>query len=259
MKIEKMKDHQIRCTLTSEDLATRNIKLSELAYGSEKTRALFRDMMQQAAMDFGFEAEDIPLMVEAIPLSSEKIVVIITKVESPDELDTRFSNFTQFEAEEEDEDDGLPFDLDSDFGDATSAVDDTAMQFLQLLQRLRQEQNAAKSEEKGKEPVESAKALPTNLVRMFTCADLDTIIQAAEALHGFYQGKNTLYKDPQTHTYHLIVHQSQHTIAEFNRVINLICSYLKPQKYTAGVQAFYEEHFQKIIRGNALQQLGEIA
>ena len=47
MKIEKMNDHQIRCTLTSEDLATRNIKLSELAYGSEKTRALFRDMRQR--------------------------------------------------------------------------------------------------------------------------------------------------------------------------------------------------------------------
>ena len=56
MKIEKLNDHQIRCTLTSEDLATRNIKLSELAYGSEKAKALFRDMMQQAAMDFGFEA-----------------------------------------------------------------------------------------------------------------------------------------------------------------------------------------------------------
>ena len=128
MKIEKMNDHQIRCTLTSEDLATRNIKLSELAYGSEKTRALFRDMMQQAALDFGFEAEDIPLMVEAIPLSSEKIVVIITKVESPDELDTRFSNFTQFETEEDESDDGLPFDLDADSID-TSEVDDTARSF----------------------------------------------------------------------------------------------------------------------------------
>ena len=29
MKIEKMNDHQIRCTLTSEDLATRNIKLRD--------------------------------------------------------------------------------------------------------------------------------------------------------------------------------------------------------------------------------------
>ena len=135
-------------------------------------------------------------------------------------------------------------------------VDDTATQFLQLLQRLRQEQNASKTEEK--ETTETDRELPSNLVRMFTCADLDAIILAAEALHGFYQGKNTLYKNPQEHTYHLIVHQSQHTISEFNRVINLICSYLKPQKYTAGLQAFYEEHFQKIIRGNALQQLGKI-
>ena len=29
MKIEKLNDHQIRCTLTSEDLATRNIKFRE--------------------------------------------------------------------------------------------------------------------------------------------------------------------------------------------------------------------------------------
>ena len=114
----------------------------------------------------------------------------------------------------------------------------------------------AKTEEK--ETTETDRELPSNLIRMFTCADLDAIILAAKALHGFYQGKNTLYKDPQEHTYHLIVHQSQHTISEFNRVINLICSYLKPQKYTAGLQAFYEEHFQKIIRGNALQQLGKI-
>lgn len=209
-------------------------------------------MMQQAAMDFGFEAEDIPLMVEAIPLSSEKIVVIITKVESPDELDTRFSNFTQFETEEDESDDGLPLDLDADSID-TSDVDDTATQFLQLLQRLRQEQNASKTEEK--ETTETDRELPSNLIRMFTCADLDAIILAAEALHGFYQGKNTLYKNPQEHTYHLIVHQSQHTISEFNRVINLICSYLKPQKYTAGLQAFYEEHFQKIIREMHLQRL----
>ena len=41
MKIEKVNDNQIRCTLTREDLASRHLKISELAYGSEKTRALF--------------------------------------------------------------------------------------------------------------------------------------------------------------------------------------------------------------------------
>ena len=93
MKIEKVNDHQIRCTLTREDLADRELKLSELAYGTEKAKDLFRDMMQQASFEFGFEAEDIPLMIEAIPLNSECIVLIITKVEDPEELDTRFSKF----------------------------------------------------------------------------------------------------------------------------------------------------------------------
>mgnify|MGYP002896795245 CR=1 FL=1 len=85
MKIEKISDNQIRCTLTRADLADRQLKLSELAYGTEKAKVLFRDMMQQAAYEFGFEAEDIPLMIEAIPLSADTIILIITKVEYPEE------------------------------------------------------------------------------------------------------------------------------------------------------------------------------
>ena len=93
MKIEKIMNHQIRCTLTKADLADRELKISELAYGTEKAKNLFRDMMQQASYEFGFDADDIPLMIEAIPLNSECIVLVITKVEDPEELDTRFSKF----------------------------------------------------------------------------------------------------------------------------------------------------------------------
>ena len=49
MKIEKLNENQIRCTLTHADLAARHLKLSELAYGTEKAKSLFRDMMQGAA------------------------------------------------------------------------------------------------------------------------------------------------------------------------------------------------------------------
>ena len=79
MKIEKLSDNQIRCTLTRADLAERQLQLSELAYGTEKARSLFHDMMQQAAQEFGFEAENMPLMIEAIPSSSDSIVLIILK------------------------------------------------------------------------------------------------------------------------------------------------------------------------------------
>ena len=99
MKIEKINDKQIRCTLTKEDLATREIKISELAYGSEKAKALFQDMMQIAADDFGFEADNIPLVIEAIPVSMDTLILIITKVDDPDELDTRFARFSPEEPE----------------------------------------------------------------------------------------------------------------------------------------------------------------
>ena len=93
MKIEKINDNQIRCTLTRADLAERKLQLSELAYGTEKAKSLFHDMMQQAAFEFGFEADNMPLMIEAIPTSSDSIVLIITKVEDPEEIDARFSKF----------------------------------------------------------------------------------------------------------------------------------------------------------------------
>ena len=79
---------------TAFDLSSRNLNLGELAYGSEKARGLFREMIQKASSEFGFEVEDIPLMVEAIPLSSESVMLVITKIEDPEELDTRFSRFS---------------------------------------------------------------------------------------------------------------------------------------------------------------------
>lgn len=101
MKIEKLSENQIRCTLNKSDLASRQLKISELAYGSEKAKELFRDMMQQASYEFGFEAEDIPLMIEAIPVSADCIVLIVTKVDDPEELDTRFSKFSPADADDE--------------------------------------------------------------------------------------------------------------------------------------------------------------
>ena len=68
MKIERISENQIKCTLSRSDLASRQIRMSELAYGTEKTRGLFQDMMEQASNEVGFDANDLPLMIEAIPV-----------------------------------------------------------------------------------------------------------------------------------------------------------------------------------------------
>ena len=101
MKIEKLNDNQIRCTLTREDLISRRINLRELVYGSDKARKLFEDMMDEAFSRFGFSVDNASLMIEAIPLSGDSIVLIISRVDNIEEMDSRFARFTMDDGDDE--------------------------------------------------------------------------------------------------------------------------------------------------------------
>jgi len=238
MKIEKLNDNQIRCTLTRADLAERQLKLSELAYGTEKAKALFQDMMQQASFDFGFEAEDIPLMIEAIPASADSLVLIITKVEDPEELDTRFSRFTPLN------------EYESTLSDTIGKLDG-AEEFLNLLGKVK-EAVTEKSSQKQEEP---APASPVSQVKLFAFDHLDTVIHVAHLLAPIYHGENTLYKNPVTDLYILGLLQSDHTTAEFNKISNMLSEYGTPERASGVTLAYLEEHCELLIPDNAIQNL----
>lgn len=93
MKIERISDNQIRCTLNKEDLEGKETLLNELAFGSEKAKGLFRELMNKAATELGFEtSEDNPLMVEAIPVSKECLILVITRVDNPEDFREHYKN-----------------------------------------------------------------------------------------------------------------------------------------------------------------------
>lgn len=259
MKIEKINDNQIRCTLNKNDLASREIKISELAYGTEKAKNLFRDMMQQAAFEFGFEADDLPLMIEAIPMSAESIVLIITKVEDPEELDTRFSKFTPSYEELEDMEE-----LD-DIGDSGnfSGADEVLELFsgsgenAEDTPALYQNANSLLEEAlPGSEPPKQE--AQTNLTRFYSFQDFKTIEQLSRILNNIYFGRNSLYKDEKNHIYHLVLTKSDHTPQEFNKVLNIISEYGTKESTSTEKEIFFREHYKTIIDGSALQILGNI-
>ena len=57
MKIERLNENQIRCTLSKEDLESRHMKISELVYGTDKAKSLFREMMRFVNPEYSLEAE----------------------------------------------------------------------------------------------------------------------------------------------------------------------------------------------------------
>lgn len=263
MKIEKVNDNQIRCTLTKDDLTDREIKISELAYGTDKAKSLFRDMMQQAAYEFGFEAEDIPLMIEAIPLSADCIILIITKVEDPEELDTRFSKFAPSlndEDTEETESELPQFDGADDVLGLFRKIHEEKIKadvkrkdnFVPLSETISNEHAVKKQEKHAKE------ASNVDLTKIYTFHNLDDVIRLAVVLNGYYSGYNSLYKNHSSGKYFLTLSKNNHTPEEFNRICNILSEYGNQIKYTTASEAYLEEHNDLYIKKNALQQLALI-
>ena len=247
MKIEKVNDTQIRCTLSKEDLAERQIKLSELAYGTEKAKSLFRDMMQQAAYEFGFEAENIPLMIEAIPLSTESIILIITKVEDPEELDTRFSNFSP---PEDTEDEDLPFGDDNEIPILEGGPD--------LLDLLNQIKNRVRESEKKKD-TEDNKTVELShksyRTKLFILSSFDDVEQVAKIIAPIYNSNNYLFHNLSDDNYYLFLHQGEHSAEEFGKICNILSEYAKQKKYSPSLEAFFNEHYSVLLGPKALQTL----
>lgn len=277
MHIEKINDHQIRCTLNQKDLSDRELRISELAYGSEKAKALFRDMMQQASYEFGFEAEDIPLMVEAIPMYPDSLVLVITKVDDPDELDTRFSRFTDddddfehtddddmdnvFTIEEEDMSDIDLFDSDILMESDTPSTDTSSTglsgnnshnqsdgDFISLSEALGMEHR----------PKTKDYTASRDVIKIFSFQSLRDLTSLAEYLVYTYYGSNTVYKDEKSGLYYLIAHKSEHSPEEFNKICNVMSEYGRPVHNMYASHSYYEEHYEPLIQEHALQVLASI-
>lgn len=247
MKIEKINENQIRCTLTREDLDSHQVHLSELAYGTEKAKNLFRDMMLQAHNEFGFEADNIPLMIEAIPINADSIILIITKVEDPEELDTRFSKFSpssQSNTEAEVQIDGA----------------DSIIDIFRKLYEARMKNDAAQQKAGEKAlPDNSAQAdAPLNLACLFQFPSLDAVIKAAHGLNDYFTGVNTLYQDPHSGDYMLVIHQSSYSPEEFNKVCNILSEFGEGQGFTHAGEAHLLEHAETVISRKALQKLNTL-
>lgn len=288
MKLEKLSDTQIRCTLSKEDLSQRQLHLSELAYGSEKAKELFHDMMQQASIELGFEADNIPLMIEAIPISNDCLVLVVTKVEDPDELDTRFSRFSKINVDDsfdedfsdiddtdfeemdflDDEDDidmddePLPFSPSSDFDNADSdastsskersAIDDALDLIAPFTQAIAQaKKEAMRKKKENRSSVQDC--------QYYSFQNFSQAAQLGAFLAPFFEGESSLYKDSFSNNYYMILRKTQSENDTFHRACNIAADFGVRISASYATPAYFREHFETILEENAVEMLGELA
>ena len=242
MKLERISENQIRCTLNGQDLSERSLSIPDLAYGSTKARELFEELMEQAHTELHFDGEEAPLMIEAIPMSDDGIMLLITKVDDPEELDTRFSRFTE------------------GHGDTPAAAAQTpapsADEVLELFRQLSEALSplAKAADDSGKEAPSPAVYLP----QVFEFKDLDELSGLAGLLPEGLALYSALYKHPDRGTYLLVLRLGDGTVEQLNSICNRLAEYGTRLQVNAAAEAHYKEHFKVLIPQNALGVLAKL-
>lgn len=249
--------------------------------------------MQQASAELGFEAENIPLMIEAIPISNDCLVLVVTKVEDPDELDTRFSRFSKInmddsfdedfseiddddfdtidfldDEEEDDEigDEPLPFssseDLDgSDSYQASSSKADSSKErsaideALDLIAPFTQAIAQAKKDALKKK---NEKKTAAHDCQYYSFRNFSQASQLGSFLAPFYEGESSLYKDSVSNNYYMILRKAESQEDAFHRACNIAADFGVRISASYATPAYFREHFQTILAENAIEMLCEL-
>ena len=215
MKAERINKNQIRFTLTKADLQARQLKITDLSYGSDKTKALFDDMMQQAAAEFGFDTHSgKPLMIEAIPISDESLMITVTQVNGHEDLLSMFR---------------------SNIPGADMGPEETTLPF------EHKEQPEAPSP--GKETV-----------IVYTFDSFSDVLSAARLVQPGLRLRNQLYRNEADGSYYLKIHYTRPN-SHIRYVMTLLTEYCSSVSKDPFWISHMEEHHKLAVQTRALQKL----
>ena len=185
-------------------------------------------------------------MIEAIPLGSDSIVLIVTKVDNPDELDTRFSNFAPSVQK-----DALP-------------AQEPPSPLAQLLSSLRENSGGAQGPagaSGGRTPDEAMKERREMLLtsRVYSFETMADVIRAARVLSAAYTGSSSLYRDEKTGTLYLLLKMSGlEEVGAMQSTLAALSEYGHLEKVSPARQQYLITHCTPVCIKNALETLSQL-
>lgn len=238
MRIEKINSNQIKCVLDKDELLKRHINVSELAYGSDKAQELFKDMMQQASFEFGFESGSAPLMIEAVPLSSDGIMLIITKVDNPEDIDEKYTGITMPSAR--------TFKKKDD-GDSDEEITDYDLDLLEDMEPELVEDDV------DDDPKVSDNTISAFFVYAFNA--LDDLSDVARSLDFFEVTSDRVYKTNDTKQYLLSIQTDRVTKADCKVIRGKLSEYGEAVQCRKSKLNYFDEHYDILIKDGAISKL----
>lgn len=244
MKIEKINENSIKCTVYKDELINMHLNIDNITYGSENANILFKKALSLAKEEFDFDIEK-SFTVEAIPMIDGSIVLNITKVEMPDELDTRFSKFSYRPVPKET--------LVPSFMQIIGNIFDTEFDEVPQI--------TASIIEIPKSSIRRVKMTIDYSNRVFSFDKLDQVIDACKNIQNrFYSSvKSSLYKDEDSAKYYLYISLLDSNNNALRKHFDIVCNTLSEYGTIVNSSsyniAYYDEHYKLIIANDVLNKL----
>lgn len=217
-------------------------------------------MMVQASDELGFEADNIPLIIEAVPVSNECIMLIVTKVE------VRRSWIHVFPSSHL-----LPryWSLSDTDDEIYSSADDILDIFKRLgsdilsktaeLHSISGTADLPSDTETTSGDASSEDEEPQKtILRIYEFRTLNEVSCLSEQFPADFECGNTLYKNPNNGHYYLVLSSEGVSRTVFGSICRLASEFGSIQKASANTLYYFDEHYETIIRENALQILQKL-
>ncbi len=234
MKIERLNENQLRFTVWTRDLPDEDFTIADLAGQTEKAEELIKYMMNKAREEFGFSFDEKPIVVEAIPVNKDCIVFLVTKVDEEEEEQDKFKYIEKLKKQ--------AMEMAKSFKEnGIKNEDDTVVDEVDKTPQPQDEK--------------TGRLLP---YMIYSSSDMENFVTAARVVKDFYDSDNTLYKKENDITYYLVVTHNRNSDDEFTYLCDTLKEFTEPYKFTYTTKYYFEEHYKKILDGDALQRLAEL-
>lgn len=257
MRFEKINENKLKIELTKDDLIEHNLKLSDIAFGSENSRKLLHDIMAQAFEELEFDPDNLPLVIEAVPTSGFSINIFITKMKDQNEFE---ENLDKMSKQNENKKAGLDFlekfatEIDKDIRDRIAEMDiDMDMNHPEIEKSENKRQNLR--EQNQNTPQHKGILEKTEIIYKFN--ELDEVIAVSHALGKTYSGKSILYK--YNDEFYLLLNAKGYKkldVVKLRLTLDEFGEFVSTHKVAQG---FLSEHASVILKEDVLGKLQAVA
>ena len=241
MRIEKLSENSIRVIMDKQELFQRNLSVDSIQYGSENTNRLFEEMLNIANEELGFMISGAAV-IEAVPMRDGAIELNITRVESPDELDVRFSKFSPYK-------------------NSLNNFFPNLMQMLEGAIDKIEEDYGIRTRQYNKSVKRLETKQDSELVKIFEFSSLDKVIEASKMINN-EQILSTLYKDEKNKNYFLVLsilsNNDKLLVEDLNKSCNTLAEYGEKVIGLSSTISYFNEHYRIIIADNAISKLSTL-